>query len=92
MTDELHQFMLAQFQAIRADVSTLAAGIVGLRRDVEIVREELSRHSNRIESLAHAVGNVRHDMKAMAIAFDGDSIRTRLDRIEKHLGLGEIQH
>jgi len=99
MTDELHQFILAQFQAMRADngairsdVATLTASIVGLRRDVELVREELNRQSGRIESLAHAVGSVRHDMKAMAIAFDGESIRARLDRIEKHLGLDESQH
>jgi hypothetical protein len=52
MKDELHQFMLAQSQAIRADVATLAASIVDLRRDVEVIREELSPHSNRIETLA----------------------------------------
>ena len=99
MIDELHEFILAQFQAMRADnatirrdVATLAASGVGLRRDVEIVREELSRYSNRIESLAHTVGNVRHDMKAMVIAFDGESIRGRLAQIEQHLGLNESQH
>jgi hypothetical protein len=90
MTDELHQFLLAQFQAIRADIGTLAGNIVGLRRDVEIMREEISRHSNRIESLAHVVGNIRLDIKALAIAFDAHGVR--LDRIEKHSGLDESQH
>ena len=91
---ETENLVLAQLQIIRADIgglrsdltknteniASLAQSIVGMRRDI-------GRLENRVDKLAEAVSSQRDDIRAIAIAMEGQNTRlnhteTRLDNIE----------
>ena len=84
MTDEPDNIIIQHLRAIREDMSSMRGET---NSKIEALAASMTSMNARLSNVEDAVNGMRGEIRMIAIAVDGHN--TRLDRIEKRLGLDD---